>query len=233
MAANPPRAKSYRPLLLTLAILFAAATIVYSAGWMYYSSRGGAPVEVGMDTEQVATGLRVKDVYPDSPALRAGLRWPWASRSQTACCARSVIDSTRRGGAKSSGEPPALQKLCPRKAATTKARAGLQRGVTLRARADVNADDRFTMVLHGVEAVLAEQQGQLVFALGVKTAVTFRTSREGRAFAQFASMNFSTNFKGGHENSPTGYRGTRDARKRRVADAEGKRVTGGVGGANA
>ena len=60
--------------MLALAILFAVATVVYSAGWMYYSARGGAPVEVGMDTEQVATGLLVKNVYQDSPAQRAGLR---------------------------------------------------------------------------------------------------------------------------------------------------------------
>lgn len=73
MAENAQLAK-YRPLLLVLALLFAAATIIYSAAWMYYSSRGAASVEVGMDTEQVSTGLRVKDVYPDGPAQHAGLR---------------------------------------------------------------------------------------------------------------------------------------------------------------
>jgi hypothetical protein len=50
----------------------------------------------------------------------------------------------------------------------------LHSGATLRARTDVDADDRFTVVLHGVQAVLAEGQGQLVFALGVGTAVTLR-----------------------------------------------------------
>ncbi len=74
MAANTARVTRYRPVLLALAIVFAAATTLYSAAWMYYSSRGQAPVEVGMDTEQVVTGLRVTSVYPDSPAQRAGLR---------------------------------------------------------------------------------------------------------------------------------------------------------------
>ncbi len=74
MAAGPSPNRNYGPLLLILAIVFAAATIVYSAGWMYYTSRGGAPVEIGMDTAQVATGLLVRDVYPNSPAQRAGLR---------------------------------------------------------------------------------------------------------------------------------------------------------------
>jgi len=40
------------------------------------------------------------------------------------------------------------------------------------------------------------------FALGVKTAVTLRTSRKGRVVAQFADVNFWMNFKRDHENSP-------------------------------
>jgi hypothetical protein len=77
----------------------------------------------------------------------------------------------------------------------------LHSGATLRARTDVDADNRFAVILHGVEAVLAQGQGQLIFALGVETAVTLRTSREGRAVAQFANVNFWMNFKSDHENS--------------------------------
>ena len=62
-------------------------------------------------------------------------------------------------------------------------------------RADVDADDEFTMALHGVEAALAKRRRQLVFALGVKTAVTLRTSRKASAVAQFANVNFRMNFK--------------------------------------
>jgi hypothetical protein len=46
------------------------------------------------------------------------------------------------------------------------------------------------MALHGVEAALANRRGQLGFALGLKTAVTLRTSRKGRTVAQFANVNF-------------------------------------------
>ncbi len=73
-AGTSGEAAKYRPLLLALAVVFAAATTLYSACWMYYTSLGGAPVEVGMDTEQVASGLLVKNVYQNSPAQHAGLR---------------------------------------------------------------------------------------------------------------------------------------------------------------
>ncbi|MGA2369062.1 MAG: SpoIIE family protein phosphatase [Candidatus Korobacteraceae bacterium] len=72
--ASGIRGSRYRPLLLALAICLAAATTSFSIAWIYYSSRPGAPVEVGMDTEQVSTGLRVMTVWRDSPAQRAGLR---------------------------------------------------------------------------------------------------------------------------------------------------------------
>jgi hypothetical protein len=57
----------------------------------------------------------------------------------------------------------------------------------------VDADDGFTMALHGVEAALAKRRRPLVFALGVKTAVILRTSRKARAVAQFANVNFWMN----------------------------------------
>jgi hypothetical protein len=66
----------------------------------------------------------------------------------------------------------------------------------------VDAEDGFTVALHGVEAVLAKRQGQLDFALGVKTAVILRTSRKEGVVAQFANVNFWMNFKRDYENSP-------------------------------
>jgi len=62
-----------RPLLLLLAILFAAATVTYSVTWMYYQ-RIVLPVEVGMDTEPSPAGMIVERVWKDSPAERAGMR---------------------------------------------------------------------------------------------------------------------------------------------------------------
>ena len=73
MPADTSRAGKYRPLLLAAAIVFAAATITYSVGWMYYI-RATIQVEVGMDTNPLSAGLEIRDVYPDSPAQRAGLR---------------------------------------------------------------------------------------------------------------------------------------------------------------
>src|ERR1700751_3523060 len=73
MAENPSRANSYRPLLLALAAALAAAMTLYSVGWMYYSQRSELPVEVGMETDPVGPGLKVKNVWQDSPAQHAGL----------------------------------------------------------------------------------------------------------------------------------------------------------------
>lgn len=73
-AVDSSRPARYRPLLLTLAIIFAAAMVLYSVCWIYYSVHPDAPVEVGMDTRSVAGGLQIKTVQPDSPAERAGLR---------------------------------------------------------------------------------------------------------------------------------------------------------------
>ncbi len=73
MPADTSRAGKYRPLLLLAAILFAAVTIVYSVSWMYYV-RSMITVEVGMDTDVATAGIRVKDVWPNTPAEKAGLR---------------------------------------------------------------------------------------------------------------------------------------------------------------
>jgi phosphoserine phosphatase RsbU/P len=58
---------------MALAMVFAAATVAYSAGWMYYV-RESIKVEVGMDTNPITSGLQVRDAWPGSPAERAGLR---------------------------------------------------------------------------------------------------------------------------------------------------------------
>jgi len=63
----------YRPLLLALAVIFAAASTAYSAAWIYFVEHP-ISVEVGMDADPFPTGLQVKDVWQDSPARSAGLR---------------------------------------------------------------------------------------------------------------------------------------------------------------
>jgi sigma-B regulation protein RsbU (phosphoserine phosphatase) len=64
-----------RPLLALLAMAFAAATIVYSALWMY-DARWRPRVELGFDERYVASGNYelIMGVQPDSPAQAAGLR---------------------------------------------------------------------------------------------------------------------------------------------------------------
>ncbi len=71
-SAKPP-VPNYRPLLFALAVVFAAATILYSAAWMYYV-RQGLPVELGINTTPNPTAIQITSVYNDSPAQRAGLR---------------------------------------------------------------------------------------------------------------------------------------------------------------
>ena len=58
---------------LAAAIVFAAATIFYSAAWMYYV-RLQPGVELGLDTTQTATGYVIDRVYAKSPAEAAGLK---------------------------------------------------------------------------------------------------------------------------------------------------------------
>ncbi len=72
MRTVPPFAKA----LLTLAgVLFAAATVLYSALWMY-DARWRPKVELGFDEQFVGSGHYelVTHVRTDSPAERAGLR---------------------------------------------------------------------------------------------------------------------------------------------------------------
>jgi sigma-B regulation protein RsbU (phosphoserine phosphatase) len=64
-----------KPLLATLATLFAAAAIVYSGLWIYCASRT-IPVELGFDNQYIprSHAQSVKSVLKDSPAERAGIR---------------------------------------------------------------------------------------------------------------------------------------------------------------
>lgn len=68
-------------------------------------------------------------------------------------------------------------------------RCRLESGATLPARADVDADDEFTVALHDIEAVLAKRQGKLVFALVLKLWWHFAQVEKGRVVAQFANVN--------------------------------------------
>ena len=70
--ASPAHGR-YHALLLTLAILFATATVVYSVVWMYYT-RETITVEIGIDTNPLPDALQVRVVWPNSPAEHAGLR---------------------------------------------------------------------------------------------------------------------------------------------------------------
>jgi phosphoserine phosphatase RsbU/P len=74
MVEKPPRTSWVHPLLFTLAVAFAAATVVYSAAWMYYVRKSDLPVEIGIDNSFTPGGVLVNNVWDDSPAQRAGLR---------------------------------------------------------------------------------------------------------------------------------------------------------------
>ncbi len=73
LATPATRSHKYRPVLLAVAIVFAAATLLYSATWIYYVRRP-VQVEIGIDTEPAAKWLEVTNVYKNSPAEKAGLR---------------------------------------------------------------------------------------------------------------------------------------------------------------
>jgi sigma-B regulation protein RsbU (phosphoserine phosphatase) len=66
--------------LLTLAIVFAAAAVVYASLWMYIERTPGSKVELGFNNHHVTKFdgtthcMAVGDVVPNSPAERAGLR---------------------------------------------------------------------------------------------------------------------------------------------------------------
>jgi phosphoserine phosphatase RsbU/P len=72
VATPTTQSHKYRPVLLAFAVLFAAATVFYSATWMYYIRQG--TVELGIDTLPTSTGIQITDVYRNSPAEKSGLR---------------------------------------------------------------------------------------------------------------------------------------------------------------
>ncbi len=77
VAPPGPRSHNYRPVLLALAVLFAALTILYSAAWMYYVRQPPPPapkVEVGFDASYSSAGIEVNYTYPNSPAEKSGLK---------------------------------------------------------------------------------------------------------------------------------------------------------------
>jgi phosphoserine phosphatase RsbU/P len=72
MAGFPSPPKS---LLITLAVLFAAASIFYAAMWIFFGSRG-IPVELGFDNKYLSADRSqlVQSVVRGSPAEHAGLQ---------------------------------------------------------------------------------------------------------------------------------------------------------------
>src|SRR6185436_3177443 len=71
-----PKASLRGPLLRTLAALFAAATVLYGAAWMYYIRFQTASGELGF-TSAYSTGdgaVVVESVEEASPAAQAGLQ---------------------------------------------------------------------------------------------------------------------------------------------------------------
>jgi phosphoserine phosphatase RsbU/P len=73
MREKPSKAANLRPLLLGLAVVFAAAMVVYSVAWMYYVRKSNLPVEIGMDTSSTPGGVLVTSTWNNSPAQKAGL----------------------------------------------------------------------------------------------------------------------------------------------------------------
>jgi phosphoserine phosphatase RsbU/P len=70
--AKTEAGSGYRPILLALAVIFAAAAVIYSGTWMYYQ-RVLLPVEIGMDTRPSPGGIVVERVWKGSPAENSGL----------------------------------------------------------------------------------------------------------------------------------------------------------------
>ncbi len=61
-------------MLLAGAIVFAAATVLYSAAWMYYIRMQEPQVEIGIGESYADSGVTIDNVVKDSPAEAAGLK---------------------------------------------------------------------------------------------------------------------------------------------------------------
>jgi len=73
---KPPNQLDRNPILILLALLFAAATATYSFVWMYYV-RWEPNAEIGLDIKDFspATGsIEIANVHPGAPAEQAGIR---------------------------------------------------------------------------------------------------------------------------------------------------------------
>src|ERR1700683_4239870 len=92
MAEKRSRTAEGRALLLTLAVIFATATVVYSVAWMYYVRKSSVPVEIGIENLSTPGGILVTKVWNDSPAERGGLR---AKDTITAIDGRSTVAPAR------------------------------------------------------------------------------------------------------------------------------------------
>ncbi len=74
MVVSTLRVARYRPLLPAAAIVFAAATLIYSVAWMYCIRQSNLPVEIGIDNQPSPAGMIVTRVWKGSPAQEAGLK---------------------------------------------------------------------------------------------------------------------------------------------------------------
>lgn len=66
----------WKPLLIVLGLLFAAATVTYSFVWMYYV-RWDFDAEIGLDTKTsspVTGSIEIINLYPGGPAEQAGIK---------------------------------------------------------------------------------------------------------------------------------------------------------------
>ena len=70
-----PKSPFSKPLLATLATVFAAATILYSGLWIYYQ-QWQHPVQLGIESDHVEAerSQLLTNIYKDSPAEKAGLQ---------------------------------------------------------------------------------------------------------------------------------------------------------------
>ena len=92
------RSSFSKPLLVTLATLFAAATILYTALWMY-NSHWQFPVELGFDSQYLGAEhcVLLESVQKGSPAERAGLRAEIESSGSTDTPLRAQSPSAMSG----------------------------------------------------------------------------------------------------------------------------------------
>jgi hypothetical protein len=72
----------------------------------------------------------------------------------------------------------------------------------MRAGLHVNAEDGFAEMAKNIEAMVAEFEAELIFALGVEAAMAFVAGGKISAGGQFANVNFRMNFQSNHKNSP-------------------------------